>query len=662
MSRPVPILAGLIVLVAPFGEGGRAPLALLALHSLALGLVLAVVLGEGVAGGVRPRGDATAPGAGRRGIWIIGGLLCGALLLAALSAARSGYPLAAGLGLMDLTVASGLFVFSALRRAAASDLARLRDLTVASASMQAVLALVRGARGDVMRAGSGFLNPNHLAAFLNIGLLLAATAAAAERGSSRRRAAWMGLAGLNALALARLQSRGACLALAVALCLFAALRWRAWPARTRRAAALSVMLVLGLGVAVLAGRLEDTGDAYRFHRLRIWAASTRMLGERPWLGFGPGLFRHEAPCYNFPLETGPVRFGRLFEGAHCALLTLAVEDGAPAAIAWLLAATLTLIALARAPEEARGASRGTGLVLLALLVHGLVEDLQERPALTLIPALLAGTAWGLLARRARREDPESPRPAPGPSPSWRLRLVSITAASYLFWGAVLAPYLAHREAEMALRLGRRGLARMERAAALEPWHPEYRHDLAMASLNAGSTGPEAYARASIELLEARRLKPIDYRFPLLLGRLEAEVGRRLFDDPTLAGRAESFYREAAAKAPLDPRPRLEMAAFLDGLGRGEEALQTLDEGLRLEPHFVRARILAAAILLRQGHTDEAHAALAAAERSLSELQEFVPDSGYARDLVADDAAARRRLAAALGPVTPARGAIPSPLP
>jgi len=239
----------------------------------------------------------------------------------------------------------------------------------------------------------------------------------------------------------------------------------------------------------------------------------------------------------------------------------------------------------------------------------------------------------------------------------------MTAAAYLFWGAILTPYLAHREAEAALRLGRRGLARMERAAALEPWHPEYRHDLAMASLNASPPGPEAYARASIELLEARRLKPIDYRFPLLLGRLEAEVGWRLFDDPTLLGRAESFYREAAAKSPLDPRPRLEMAAFLDGLGRGEEALQTVGEGLRLEPRFVRARILAAAILLRLGRPDEARSALAAAERSLAELQGFVPDSGYARDLVADDAAERRRLAAALAPGTPARGgAIPSPLP
>jgi len=96
-----------------------------------------------------------------------------------------------------------------------------------------------------------------------------------------------------------------------------------------------------------------------------------------------------------------VRFGRVFEGAHCALLTLAVEDGAPAAIAWVLAATLALLALARAPEETGGAMSGTGLALFALLAHSLVEDLQERPALTLVPALLAGTAWGLLARRGR---------------------------------------------------------------------------------------------------------------------------------------------------------------------------------------------------------------------------------------------------------------------
>src|SRR5262249_14270310 len=204
---------------------------------------------------------------------------------------------------------------------------------------------------------------------------------------------------------------------------------------------------------------------------------------------------------------------------------------------------------------------GVGLGFLALLAQGCVEDLQARPALLIVPAILAGAAVAAIRRAAPRSAPEVPAPmmdaANGPVPRPG-RLVAAVAIVYVFLLAVLLPWWADREAHTALSLGRSGLPHMERAVVLNPLHPEYRNDIAMAILNSGPLTPSGYARAMAELLEARRLKSCDYRFPLHLARLESRYAPRLFDDAKGMDRAVPLYREAVRLVPFDPRPRLEL--------------------------------------------------------------------------------------------------------
>jgi len=171
---------------------------------------------------------------------------------------------------------------------------------------------------------------------------------------------------------------------------------------------------------------------------------------------------------------------------------------------------------------------------------------------------------------------------------------------------------------------------MVRAAALNPLHPDFRNDLAMAILNSGPLTPQGYARAATELLAARRLKPIDYRFPLHLARLEARFAARLFDDTKARERAAALYREAVRLAPLDPRPRLELAGHLIDMRLPGEALREAQQALVLEPSFVRARVLEASILLDMGRRSEARISLQKAEATLLALAAYVPDSSYAR--------------------------------
>jgi len=635
----VPLLpAAAIVMLAPFGEGGRAPLALFVLHTLSLACVV-LAWSSPRARGPRPAPLLADP---LRGLGVVA---VAGLGLALLSALRATYPLAAALAAWDIVVPFLLFGAAALAVSDDRDLGWLVRAVVASTSLQALLAIARYPGGGAAAAGSSFVNPNHLAAFLNLGLFLILVGVL-RPAPPRIRAAWGALGGMHVVAIFLLESRGSLAAFFVSLIVLGVLRRHALPPHTRKFA-VGLILACALGAAlVLGARFSRAVDPYRYTRLSIWKAAAGMIAERPLLGFGPGMFPHVSPLFNFPADIGPVRYGRNFQGAHSACLTLAAETGIPAAALILGAIVGATLLCLRAPWDQDGVF-GVGLGFLALLVQGCVEDLAVRPALTLVPALLLG---GALARRRRGPGPPGLAPA-GIAGARRLRparIVGVTLVVYLFVVAVLLPYRADAEASAALRLGREGVFYMERAARHNPYHPDYRNDLAMAILNSGPLTPDGYARAAFNLLEARRLKPIDYRFPLHLARLEARAAGSLFDDATAASRALALYQEAVRLTPLDPRPRLELAAHYVDLKRPDDALGVLREALVLEPNFVRARVLEASILLDAGRRDEARASLELAEQTLGRLRGYEPDSGYAHDISMDARSERERLAASLG--------------
>ena len=642
--RAAPVIAAAIVLLAPFGQGGREPGALFLLHTLAL-LFVVLVCSESTGAPLRTAASLANP------LVRIAGLAAAGLSFALVSALRAAYPLAAGLGALDLIVPFALFATAACADPDVQELGRLRAVVVASTSLQALLALARYGGGRAMAAGRSFLNPNHLAAFLIVGLFLALVPACSPLTSRRARAAWSAVAALHLLAVFGLESRGAIAAFLCALLVFAARLFRALSLRGRTLLVSALLACALAATVVLGARFSRSPDPYRYSRLAIWRSSVAMIAERPLLGFGPGMFPHVAARFNFPIESSPVRYGRNFLGAHSGLLTLAAEAGVPAAALIFAALFGATVLFLRARPDEDGAVFGIGLAFLALLVQSGVDDLQARPALTIVPAMLAGAAVAAIRRRQEAVAPEravsgnaaAKHPDSGPA-----RIVGATVAIYVFVIGVLLPFWADREAVTALNSGPAGLPHMKRAAALNLLHPDYRNDLAMAILNSGPLTPESYSRAAADLLEARRLKPIDYRFPLHLARLEARFAARLFGDTRAGERAAALYREAARLAPLDPRPRLELAGHLLDLKRPGEALQTVKEALALEPNFVRARVLEASILLDMGQRSEARDSLALAEATLAALSGYVPDSGYAGEIVLDARLERERLAAVLG--------------
>jgi O-antigen ligase len=625
-------LAGYVFLVGPFGEGGRLPTALAALHAVVLGLASVGLWRSLVGGAGRPRG---------RGTGVLA-LAAVALALSVVAASGASYPYAAGLGLMDRIAVAAAFASAATLLAAPADLLVLRNMVVLSGTAQAVVALAGAARGGPDVAARLFLNRNHLGAFLNLGLLLAAAAAddARRRGARRTALLLAGAATVQIAALLALRSRGALVGLAAGALLLIGRTWPSWTRRARMVAAGVALVAVVLGAALVAQRFARSDDPDRWRRLRIWEAALAMAAPDPWLGIGPGQFPHEAPRHTFPLDRTPVRYGRGFSGAHSAYLTLAVEDGFPAALLVVAGIGAIIILVARRPGTgaAGAAALGAAAALAALATQGLVEDVQERPVLVIGGALLAGSA--LACGRGWRMRPPAPR------------LVAAAGAVVtlaLWCGACVAlPYAAWREATAARAGGREALPRMRRAARLDPRHAGYHHDLAMAALNSGPPDVERYLSAAGELDEARRLDPREPRWALLRARLDARAARVVFSDPLADVRAAAGYAEAARLAPTDPRPRLEQAGHLADLGRIEEALAALEAALAVEPHYRRARILQAEILVKAGRSGEARVAwdgLLASDRSING---YVPDSGYAAEIVADVPERRAALLPLLG--------------
>ena len=653
MSRIARILAVLLLIAAPFGEGGRAPLSLVCLHTLALGLALVAAWRCLVMEGGRPAG----PGSGLL-------LLPGAAFAwSCLAATQAVYPYAAWLGILDRSAAVAALFAAVILLGNAADLVLIRNTVVASTAVQSVVALAFATNGGPAEAARIFVNRNHLAAYLNIGLLLcvAATEEALRGGPRRRVLAFGGLVALHLAALLPLQSRGALLGLALALALMIALRWSRWPAAARVSVATAALLALLAGGLLIQRRFEANADPDRYRRLDIWRATTDMIGSRPLLGFGPGSFPHEAPRHNFARRIDPVRYGRQFSGAHSAVLTAIAEDGLPAAavaLGWVIGGSVLLLRRRR-PDATSAVTEGVGLAIAALLAQGLVEDLQERPAIILTAALLLGSAVASTRRFTLRTV------VPVSRPGSRLAVAALTtlAVTVLLTG-VLLPYTAYREAARARAAGRAGLPAMRRAARLDPANAEYHLDLAMAALNSGPPTADRYAEAADELHEARRRSPGDPRFPLLLGRLEARAARSVFvpagagvapgdgdgdGDGAGAGAAPAarLYEAAVELAPLDPRPRLEQAGFLLDSGEPDQAVASLNAALKIEPHYRRARILLAATELRIGRVAEARNAWDTLLASDSTLKGYTPDSPYAAEIVADEPRERAAFTAAL---------------
>ncbi len=214
---------------------------------------------------------------------------------------------------------------------------------------------------------------------------------------------------LFAALLCGTHSRGALLALASVFTLYLVFR------RSFLKKIIALFIALCVGIAIHHMNGFSLGERYMW-----WQAAVAMIRERPWTGFGPGLFGYAYPAFHVP---GTAHFGSTF--AHSYPLQLAAETGIVFCALWLGWILWRV-------TDSRGWARGAvlGALLMSLTDYVLVTG----PNFFLF-CMLLGTL---------QEEPQS---ADSPSPPRRL-LAALAALCALF--AVLP--VAFKELAMAQAL------------------------------------------------------------------------------------------------------------------------------------------------------------------------------------------------------------------
>ncbi len=244
---------------------------------------------------------------------------------------------------------------------------------------------------------TSFVNPNHGAAFLTMGLLLALGLASATR-ELQRRMLWTVAGVMAGTGVFLTLSRGGIASLAIGMATLGVLLTRRASAEPRRVLPrLTVTLVaLAVIVGVAAWLAHDRivlefqhligeSDSLNLGKIGLLPSATTMLAENPFVGVGRGAFMTTFPRY---LEDSQFH-GRTHSHLENQYLQLATEWGLIVAVIVIAASMFALIVwLRRGKGDPIMAAAGASLVALA--AHNFVDFNLELLGLAVPAAAIAG--------------------------------------------------------------------------------------------------------------------------------------------------------------------------------------------------------------------------------------------------------------------------------
>jgi O-antigen ligase len=502
-------------------------------------------------------------------------------------------------------------LYLSLIRLFEQDGARRRMLGAAvclSCACSAGYALYQAFYASVERPPAWFLNTNNLAAFLNIGLFLALFTGLPRRLSSRPVRALLVI--LLGCALYATRSRSGWIAFFVILAV----------ALFHRRKVL-VLIPLGLLVLILAVpnplktyvRELPSRDIYAFQRYDIWKMALRMIKDRPFVGVAAAQFDLYAPHYNFPVEKGDARYGKVPQTAHNLILHYAVELGLPAALI-LIAIILALWALFLSPRPPP-AGRGYLAALCAVLIMDLFyENMLNNAVAAAVVFCFAAAGQGedrWLFRKVaeKRFSPRVPQDERSPRPALaRYHLCLWLTVLLVFILAVFIPYAGDRRYRQALvKDGRQDFVgafeEIRAAADMIPIHAGYHRFLAglYASYFLSSGDPEAffYAEGAYERALSRNARDADGW--MARAALYANLFSRGFPSAYCFETAEGHYLQASRLASSNPFVYYNLAGHYLNAGKSRSAESCLQRAVELEPNFIAAYCRLHALYLEEGN-------------------------------------------------------------
>jgi tetratricopeptide (TPR) repeat protein len=469
-----------------------------------------------------------------------------------------------------------------------------------------------------------FVNVNHTAELLELATFVC-LACSFQREAPLNRIGWLvGTLVCAGAALATL-SRGAVVAMAMGLIVFAFLRYFAADpsgANRRRAslawAALTLSIVVFGAVSFGAGQLVDrfrtdaVSTDVRFH---LWRESLRVFAVHPF-GIGRGAFDRVFPIYRAFKMPFSVRFAFVENEP----LQILVDCG------WffcaLLAAAGVIFVAWRVIRHGRRDKIEAALVagLVAVLAHSLLDFGLETLGILVPFTAILGTVLG----RTRTSEPAPGRTARA---GWGL---AATAGACALFGVVATAHPSFDDFDALLKQAQSPEARRALLTRAEQTHPlDYFYALGQARLStlkgqAGAPSPRLHAlnralrlcpaceAAHVEV--ARNLWKLGMRRQALLEwRTAVEIQPPLFTSVLgelfLAG---AKPEELAAIASTDVDRTLELIAFLSGQERLKEAFVVLDQAVALGAAPGEILLARAGLELKTGQLEAATSTIDAA--------------------------------------------------
>jgi len=265
-------------------------------------------------------------------------------------------------------------------------------------------------RDGVLRAAAGFIDPNNLAAFLNLSLALVI---ALLLFSALRWPLKVGLSAVGLLYVVGIALTGSKAGMAVALLIVAGLLGL----KDKRLLVV-VALVLVVLIAVPNPMRDQyiralTVDPYFTTRIGIWGSSLEMALDNPLIGVGPDNFRYVAHRSQPETDQFLVHYSHVPTKAHNSYLHAFAELGLVGLLPLLLMVAAAILAFRAAASSLGGRDKiatadfirlGIAAGISGLLVHSLVHNIMHNRCLLAVSLFL----FAALAAKFGGEDARLP--------------------------------------------------------------------------------------------------------------------------------------------------------------------------------------------------------------------------------------------------------------
>ena len=530
---------------------------------------------------------------------------------------------------------------------------RVRPLAMVIVLMglgEAVWTIVQGVFWNVVRPSGTFFNPNFLAGYLTVSwaILLSIAVYGNRKGGIVSRPSlspawwWVGVSstlGILLVAMVLTQSRGGMVAwLAATACILTArYGWKLAGAGAATLLLAGLLFPTPLKERVLA---EHEQNPVSYARWQMWHGAIAQMADHPF-GIGLGLYQYTYPLYAFPVEGEVTRYGKVAHTPHNDYLQIGVEMGVGALLVFLVGIGLVVrefmqVLRARLLRWQRSLIVGVGGGGIALLVHAALDSSLRESALAILLVLCAGLVVSAARVTSHKTD----------------AVHVIPIRSRLMWGISAACLLLLAGAEVS-RVGmawltfdaasRRAVAGETEAAiqglkaaiALDPGKSLYHHGLGSVYARAfdASRDKDTFRLAHAEFREAIELNPLDSRLLGLLGQLYVSAAQT---SPLADGIDEQqkswlraalrVYERAVRLAPFSAPYRYEQARLHRMLGERAAAEQQAKVAERLEPNFLPARALLAALSIDAGRIDDARQELQEIQARQARYQQWNKNS------------------------------------